>query len=676
MRTTVWMLGLGLLVTLSVGCSSSRFGLAKSDPPEKPGEDVRVKYGNPWAKPKPEKTPPLTEMPPELAAKFDKARNAKPDGVASLLEKAAAAEGRGDLNGAREQYLKIIDLDQKNGEAHHRLAVIADQQQDQKTADLHYQKALTYNRRDADLLSDLGYSLYLRGNLEESERKLKEALEANPHHRGAHSNLGLVYGKQGKYDQALAAFRQSGTESEAQRNIAQLFPNGRPGAANAALAQRDTGLPNASPDRRGAPPFPAESDPRVANLTLDQVRQRMEQERIAAERQRTASLQNEFRPGLQDPAVQAASGQSPFTPPLPTNRAPEFPANTANYAGQPPAMNPPAANTTPNPWGTPVVPANNAVPLSGLNLLGGPQPTNSAPAFPGQPAVPGAPANMAATPAAPGISPNAYWQGNPNTANPAAATSASEQAAIEKSLRAFAPPPNVMLPLATMPPGTGPNPWGSAAPPTNFNNTGSGAFPSEVQPAGYQAADGNRSTMNSMPDANRLAAQMAFGTGPGSLLPVVSPGPAAAPLPNDVQWAYGESTGDPRAERVNNANYMTPGSNAAAPGSTPPNSIQPTNWNTPSSGLGPQSPWNGWQSPAPAPIQWNPDNAGSNAPAVTPANMTTPGNGSAMTPPQWPGNAEAAPRPASAPPRDWPAQPGANSAPTTIPNWPYAPARP
>jgi hypothetical protein len=170
---------------------------------------------------------------------------------------------------------------------------------------------------------------------------------------------------------------------------------------------------------------------------------------------------------------------------------------------------------------------------------------------------------------------------------------------------------------------------------------------------------------------------MAFGTGPGSLLPVVSPGPTAAPLPTDVQWAYGESNGDPRAERVNNANYVTPGVNPGAPGSTSPNPIQPANWNSPSSGLGPQSPWNGWQSPAPAPIQWNPDNAGNSAPTVTPANMSSPGgNGSSMTPPQWPGNAEAAPRPVSAPPRDWPAQPGTNSAPTTIPNWPYAPARP
>lgn len=271
MRNTAWILTVGLLTTLSPGCSTPRMGLAKNDPPA-PAAEERVQYGFPWSKqpnsavakaPKPGKA---DEMSADLAAKLAESRaaNAKPTAnLAETLRRAATAEADGNLDLARAAYLEVISKDPRNAEAHHRLGVIADMSRDARTADEHYAQAYATNPKDADLLSDMGYSLYLRGRLDEAEVKLKDALQVNQYHRSAQTNLGLVYGKQGRYDDALTMFRQAGTESEAQRNIATLFPEGRPGSTTSLAsfepgqAPNSANLTNAN-DRSSAPPFPTE----------------------------------------------------------------------------------------------------------------------------------------------------------------------------------------------------------------------------------------------------------------------------------------------------------------------------------------------------------------------------------------------------------------------------------
>jgi hypothetical protein len=250
----------GLCLVFAGGCSSSRFNLAKKDKPPKPEEEVRVTYGLPWSKPK------QTEPDPKIQQDFEKrlAQAKEQPGqtqgqrLRDHLQRAAEAERNGDYKLAEEEYRTILKTHPEHGEAHHRLGVIADLQNDPDSADLHYSQALAVDRRNPDLLSDVGYSHIRRGNFAESERFLKEALEINPYHRPSMSNLGLVYGKQGKYDDALAMFRQSGTERQAQQNMAELFPNGRPpGAAIAQVAHQIGSQPSAAP---GSPNPPSPSD--------------------------------------------------------------------------------------------------------------------------------------------------------------------------------------------------------------------------------------------------------------------------------------------------------------------------------------------------------------------------------------------------------------------------------
>lgn len=126
---------------------------------------------------------------------------------------------------AKKSYENILNVDATHADAHHRLAVIADIQQDYATAEDHYQAALRTKPKDPELLSDLGYSNFKRQRLQDSERYYLSALELDPSHRRTLNNLGLLYSQQNRFDDALAVFRKAGTEEEAQRNVALLFPD-------------------------------------------------------------------------------------------------------------------------------------------------------------------------------------------------------------------------------------------------------------------------------------------------------------------------------------------------------------------------------------------------------------------------------------------------------------------
>ncbi len=679
MRTTAWLLPVGLVLAVIGGCSSSRFSLAKADPPAKKPKDAdQVVYGNPWKRSKKEDPKPSAEMTAEMAKvrkDMDAAKAANND-LTPWLKNAAEAEGKGDLAAAKGLYQKILDKDPNNGEAHHRLAVIADQQQDARKADEHYLKALTVNRRDADLLSDMGYSLYLRGKFDESESRLKEALEANPYHRGAQSNLGLVYGRQGKYDQALASFRQSGTESEAQKNIAQLFPNGRPNAA----AGQGNGTAVADNNRRGAPALPVDVDQRMSDASFPDVVKSMQQAREAAERARAQQPPGQMgtNPNAGQPLMSAApsiNNAVGMNNPAGSNNAFPNPQNGV------PTNWPPVAATAPPTF----------KPLGGSNGAPSAQPGASPTGNWANPA-PNSMTTAIPMNAAKPQDADPFWRGNLDkisapTSNPAAPPSNAFAANMS-------PPPNYGAGMNPPPDNmwgapTPPTAMGNSFPPQNFNTLGNG-----ISPAGYvDPSNPNVSRSNSsMNDSQRIAAQMAMQTGPGGLLPVVNAGPTAAPLPptnpgNGVGWAYGEMSGNAN-RHVENAMWSSPeGMNRGVPA----NNASQTN-------PAPGQPWADWASPAPATINWQDDASGNPASAIpnwnpNGANTAPPTNGAGSMHPQWNGggnnnNGAMMTNPnANVDTYRWDGTPvnapadnrarndaGTNS--TTIPNWPYAPTRP
>lgn len=156
--------------------------------------------------------------------------------IRDLMRDGAKYESQQKWDQAVDAYESVLLSEPQHAEAHHRLAVIADRREDYRLADQHYRVAMQRKPTDANLLSDVGYSHFLRGELDRAEGYLKQAIESDNKHRVAHLNLGLVYGKQNRYDESLAMFQAVASEEEVQRNMATLFPDGPPAGQDTQLA--------------------------------------------------------------------------------------------------------------------------------------------------------------------------------------------------------------------------------------------------------------------------------------------------------------------------------------------------------------------------------------------------------------------------------------------------------
>jgi tetratricopeptide (TPR) repeat protein len=183
----------------------------------------------------------------KLASKNDKSdsNSNKPissnEIVVESLKRGDQALAQGQVAEAQQYYGRVMQYRPDNAAANHGMAIIADQQQRYGEAEKFYLTALRGDPRNPDILGNLGYSYYLQNKLPESERYLRQALELRPNHKRSASHLASVYAKLGDYDRSLAMLRMSGSEAEAQTEIARLFPGrGGPGQApGASYAQNN-----------------------------------------------------------------------------------------------------------------------------------------------------------------------------------------------------------------------------------------------------------------------------------------------------------------------------------------------------------------------------------------------------------------------------------------------------
>ncbi len=168
------------------------------------------------------------------------------------------------LDKAKDYYREVLKREPDHPTAHHRLAIIADMQQDFGVAEYHYRIALKGNPTDPTLLSDLGWSYIQQRKYHDAETVLSEALAFDRTHRKALDRLGYLYAQQGDYDRALEMFRRGASETDAQAKIAQLFPNGRPPADHSAAqpsALAALRSPFSGPDRSFEAPPPNRGTP-------------------------------------------------------------------------------------------------------------------------------------------------------------------------------------------------------------------------------------------------------------------------------------------------------------------------------------------------------------------------------------------------------------------------------
>ncbi len=214
------------LAAMSAGCKSGSGAGERS-------------WANPFARSeKPAEKTSLDPVAAELAAA--KRPAAKSGGIESLLPaksskrsaksavaqydqdliKARNLESSGKLDDARAAYEKLIALSADRYEAYHRLAVVCDRQRRHREALDLYTQAVERQAEDPELWNDLGYSLFLQGRLDQSERALAKAVAMAPRNARFRNNLGMVYGHQGRYDEAMEEFRQVGSDADAYYNMA------------------------------------------------------------------------------------------------------------------------------------------------------------------------------------------------------------------------------------------------------------------------------------------------------------------------------------------------------------------------------------------------------------------------------------------------------------------------
>ena len=180
-------------------------------------------------------------------------------------------EGR--LDEARRAYELALAAKPDDPDVHHRLAVVADKQQLFGAADDHYEAALRKRPRDPNLLSDIGYSHLLRSDDRRAEKTLLEALTVDPSHKGAMLNLSTLYGKQGRYDDALVLLRRGTTDAETRQYMAKLFPQGPPLGVAVASNQAEAA-------KRTAPPMPADERTNASGMTFEQLKSELERRRL------------------------------------------------------------------------------------------------------------------------------------------------------------------------------------------------------------------------------------------------------------------------------------------------------------------------------------------------------------------------------------------------------------
>lgn len=132
---------------------------------------------------------------------------------------ARLAERRGQAGHAESVYREMLQQDSTLVEPHHRLGVIEAKKGNFDAANTHFQIALMRAPKNVELLVDAGYCLYLQSRLEEAEEVYSTAFRIDPDHESLCNNLGLLFGEQRRFEEALAAFKRCKPAAEAHANL-------------------------------------------------------------------------------------------------------------------------------------------------------------------------------------------------------------------------------------------------------------------------------------------------------------------------------------------------------------------------------------------------------------------------------------------------------------------------
>lgn len=164
--------------------------------------------GNPPPTSSVPRDPPVQKYTPERALQL-------------CLTYAESLEKEDKFEDAIAQYQRALQMEPRNLHAARRIAVLCDYCERFDEAEAQYKKLAEVRSRDSDLFNDWGRHYYLRNRWDESENKLRRALELNKKNQRARCNLAMALAQQGLYEDAFNTFREAGLgEAEANVNMA------------------------------------------------------------------------------------------------------------------------------------------------------------------------------------------------------------------------------------------------------------------------------------------------------------------------------------------------------------------------------------------------------------------------------------------------------------------------
>lgn len=153
---------------------------------------------------------------------FRMALDIKPDHGETLIELGLVQLRLRRYVQARQYIEKALAGGIESWRAYNGLAVLADLNRDFETSEEYYRKALALNPDSPVLWNNQGYSRYLAGRRTEAKTSIAKALDFDNDYRKAWLNLGLIYVRDGYYEEALGAFERVMTNPDALERVGSL----------------------------------------------------------------------------------------------------------------------------------------------------------------------------------------------------------------------------------------------------------------------------------------------------------------------------------------------------------------------------------------------------------------------------------------------------------------------
>ena len=153
----------------------------------------------------------------ELALKM--VLNVQPEHAGANLELGVLCVHRREFETAESYLRRSLDEAEVNPRANNAMGVINDVKGDHAAARLHFEKAIAAAAQEPTYKNNLAYSYYLDGNLQMAEKWFRQALMQKPDYSRAWRNLGLVYARTSRYQEALEAFGKIENVYEAYNDI-------------------------------------------------------------------------------------------------------------------------------------------------------------------------------------------------------------------------------------------------------------------------------------------------------------------------------------------------------------------------------------------------------------------------------------------------------------------------